>query len=828
MAIRNLEVVITVTDKASKDLDKISKKVKDVGNSAKSSTVDFTGFNRSLFAAGAYMATFFKTFSTLGKSFEEGANLDRLTNQFERVLGPRSQLSAMVGKFTDSFVDEFAAMKEGIALKSMGIVRGVDQVAEIFSQASVAAKQAGKESGEGIKSYSDFLKDGNVSHLQFLNLIAQSNPALQAQMAILGKVGGVMSNVISTQARLSLGSRLMYLATKDAMKGGRDLTDTLKFFGLQVTYLRGEVGRLLLTAMQPIIESFALFISRVVTTIDKIRSTEPHIVFLTKVVILATGAILSFVGALGTLRIAAIALQSLGFGLPRLIFLVLSLGSAFLGITNQAKGVIDKLRLIGAFIKGVYQLVTSLSSKTGIAYIDEDIRKLLEDNGIWEFTKQVSRGVAVVKTVVMDLVHGFEWLSKKTDDIFGGIGKKFIDLIAKMSHPWKNFWVSESATPMQTFIRNFAVIGGSIATIFTALLTKSLLGKAGNMLSKIPGLGFLGGAQKSGPNGTKSNPIFVKSADSIANGMSGMLGKAGASILTTVGGFLPGPIKAVLELFSQTLGQSGFIAALKEIPTLFGLLSESVGGVFAAFRMIAGVVSTIISAFVVFGSALYGAVEGIMLTADEYGKFFQGIFDLTKAIGGIVFDWLGIGQKTGAIGKALDTGLLFFKEVVIGTMMDIVKNIAEGFKILLGTFGIQLGSWGTSLSKFSKQLNPNAFPEDKENLKIGQKLLQNAILPSVSDRKTNISIPADKATSAEATDSIGELLKTLSGEQRKQVESAYENAISATSPGGAGITAEEYATIQKMAQKPELGYLSRIADGIESLKDKTVSGPRGN
>lgn len=822
MAIRNLEVVITVTDKASKDLDKISKKVRETGDSAKKAGIDFTGFNRTLFATTAFVGTFVKMFSSLNKSFEEGASLDRLSNQFERVLGPKSHLSAMIGNFTDSFVDEFEAMRQGIALKSMGIVSGVDQVAEIFSRASVAAKEAGKESGEGIKSYSDFLKDGNVSHLQFLNLIAQSNPALQAQMAILGKVGGVMSNVISTQARLALGQRLLFLATKDAMKGGRDLTDTLRFLNQQWQFMRGELGRLLLTAMQPILESLALFINRVRLVIDNVRQNEKHIVFLTKVVIVATGAILGFAGALGTLRLAAIALGSLGFGLPKLIFLVLALGSAFLGITKTADGVIGKLRVFAAFVKGVYQLVTNLNTKTGIAMIDEDIKKLLEENGIFTFAQNTARAISVVKRVIVDMYDAFKWMAKKVDDIFGGIARSFINLISKFKQPWENFWVSDSATPMQKFVRNFTVIGGTLATIFTGLIGKALLGKAGNMLSKIPGLGFLGSSKGGGPRGTKSDPLYTRAADSAAGGIMSWAGK-GWDFLVKL---LKGPIELLAGLF-------GKLSTVVEYTWAYGfeglkyVLSETLMPI---LRAAGDVFLDIIAPVVVFGSALIGAIQGIWETMGEWGKFFQGIFDLGKAIGSVTLKFIEsipMLKYLKDVVVYLASGLFKVgKFLLIDAPMQLMKMIAAGWKQIFGWLGVGAGKLGESMTAWAAKISPDSFGGAAPEMPMDGSKVMTGEGPSSPGQKTNMSIPQDNKSPEDTLDALGQQLKGLSDGQRKSAQKAIEDAMKSDSAGGSAITADEMQDIMKSMQNKQVDLLVQIADNTKPIRSSSMGSRR--
>lgn len=828
MAIRNLEVVITITDKASKDLDKLNQKIRGTGDAAKKAGVDFTGFNRTLFATTAFVGTFLKAFQGLNRSFQEGAELDRFSNQFERLFGKGTtgSLTAMIRNFTDTYVDEMALMREATALRSMGIVKSLDEVVQMASMASVAAKAAGKTSEEGMKEYFAFLKDGEVSHLQNLNLIHKTNSGLMAQNAVLGKYGGLFNQLISTQAKKALGDRLLYQATKDLMKGNADLADTIGFVGNQWKFLRGETGRFLLTAMQPLLERFGMLLNSLRLTVATMKDNK-NLLFLAKSFVIITGSVLGLAGALGTLRLATMALGSLGFGLPRLIFLATSLGAVFLGLTNKTEKITDKIKVFGAFLRGVWQLVTSLDRKTGIAQIDDDIKELLEKNGIFIFAQNVARAVSVVQSVVKDLINVFQSFSRATDRIFGNIGRKFINMISQFKQPWENFWVSETATPMQKFIRGFAVIGGTIGTIFSGMIVKALAGKALGIASKIPGLGFLGGfggGGRQGPKGTSRDPIYTRAADGAASSMLG-------GLANLVGLGQGGKLKGILDLFTQTLGSSGFIAALKEIPVLFGLLSESVGGVLGIFRVIGGVITNVVAPILVFGSAIYGAIQGVLETTEEWGKFFQGIFDLSKAVGAVVLKFIESIPFLKYIKDtlvAVASGLYKVgKFLLIDGPMAIMKLIAEGWKKIFGWLGIGAGALGEQMSALAKNISPDSF-----SMAPSTPLDQSAVVQSDTDssaggsgQKTNISVPQDQNT-ADTVDSLGEQLKGLSDSQRKQSQKAIEDALRADSAGGAAITAEEMQDIMKSLQNKQVDLLGEIADNTRPIKSKQVGNRR--
>ena len=143
MAARNIEVVIKVRDNASKKLDELKRKTRRAGKGAKKASLDFKDFNRTLFATTAFIGTFIKTYSTLARNLDIGAELDRVDNQFSRVLGPSSKMLSNVRQLTDATVDSMEAMRAGIALANSGITGSSEQTANIIAMSAAAARRAG-------------------------------------------------------------------------------------------------------------------------------------------------------------------------------------------------------------------------------------------------------------------------------------------------------------------------------------------------------------------------------------------------------------------------------------------------------------------------------------------------------------------------------------------------------------------------------------------------------------------------------------------------------------------------------------------------------------
>lgn len=509
MARRNLEVVVTVRDAASAGLDKIQKKVKDTGKAADQASIDFSKFNKTLFTTTAFMGTFIKGFSTIANSLDQGAELDRLSNQYERVLGPKGKLFDAIDNLTTTTIDKMTVLQEGLKLANLGIVKDSGQVADIFSKAGTAAKMAGMDSGEGVKRFTDFLSSGSVGQLEFLGLISRTNPALQAQMAILHKTGGVMGGVISTQARLAMGLNVLNSATEGQLKQQRDLADVMGLAKFNFTYLRGELGRFLGTALGPLIDSFSKFMYSIASTIDYIRSHSKELVFLTKAAVTTAGAITSLAGALGSVRLMVKLLSFAGIGLPGLVMSLITLGSVFLGITAPIDGVMKKFELFGGVVKGIWELVTNLDPETGLSKMSKGTYDMLKKAGLLEFVKMISRIISVTSAVISDIYKSTKIVFDYMDNMIGGFFNHIFKYFSDWNNTWTTWWTSDAISDVDKFTR-FALTAASL--IIAAFSFKKLFNFSSGLLTKIPVIGKLFGGGGKSPSGTADDPIYTKNS----------------------------------------------------------------------------------------------------------------------------------------------------------------------------------------------------------------------------------------------------------------------------------------------------------------------------
>lgn len=674
---RNLKILVTVVDRTQKPLDDVQKRVRKTGEAAKKASIDFTQFNKTLFATTAFVGTFIKGFNSLTRSLEEGANLDRISNQFERVMGPKGALFQAIDSMTDASIDRMEALRSGISLGNLGIIKDTKTLASVVTNAGVAAKLAGKDSAEGIQQYTEFLKTGNISNLQFLDLIAQTNPALQAQMAILGKAGGVMGQVVTTQARLAIGQSLLRAAVKGQLKGFRDLKDSIFDVKQAWSFLRGEIGQLLGKALTPLIDGLTAFIWKAQAFVENVRKNHKEIVFLTKAFVVTTGAVIGLAGAFGTLRLATIALGSLGFGLPKLIGLTVGLGSAFIGITKPATTVVDKLKLLGAVFKGIYELVTNLNSETGLSKMSKSTYLLLKQNGLLGFVQFMGRAISVVRRIVIDMYDSFKWLAKKVDDVFGGFATKIISFFEKINEPWSNFWVSESLDPIQKFTRGATVL---LTGFFAWVAGKKAFGMLSGLLSRIPGLGkiFGGDGKGSGPSGAASDPLYVVMADRAL----GLLKKIPG--LDKIGGIFSGRLGKLtgylsskfqdLILRSKILGEifthpAGKLKGLMSVLGGFGRAFVTVGK--GLLTGISGLASTLLRTIVAMFAGL-GTVLGPAIAVGAAALIGYGI---GTAINSLLDKYTQGKTEEGFEGNAAERGLFkLSKWTGIGPAREFIDN----------------------------------------------------------------------------------------------------------------------------------------------------------
>lgn len=728
---KNLQIIVSVRDQATRKLGEVEKKINRTSRATAGATNKFKNFNRTLFATTAFIGTFLKAFSSLSSSITKGAELDRLENQFERVLGPSSNLLGHIKKFTDVTVDRIEAMKSGIALANLGIVSSSEEAASIIAMSGVAAKQAGLDSGEGVKRVTQFLKDGSISQLEFLNVIKSTNPQLQAMMSVLASAGGTMGTVISTQARLRIGQQALAAATQGTMKGFRDLQDMTKSIGETFKAFSLNLGRLLATSLGPFIDKMSVMFDTLAKGIDNIRKNEKEIVFLTKAFIIGTTATLGFVGAIGTLKLATMALGSLGFGLPMIIGLATTLAGTFSLVTSKANTLTERLKVFGAFLKGVFQLFTSLDEDTGLSQIDKDLADLLKNAGIFEFTHNIARAFSVARSFVRGFVDSVSTSINFAISLFEkliGSVKNLLGLNA--AGPWSKSWL----TGAEAVGKAFGFIGSLAATFAGLKLAKGVL-------SKIPGIGSLFGGGKLGSSA--SNPMYVKEINGFGGAPSALKGLGGRQSQGSLGGLV-----SFLKKWNPF--SKGNLAVLLSKLGIFG----------TGITKLISIIGKLLSPLKVLGSTLL--------------KVGMGLTTMPGLLAGAIAAGAGV-----LIGKAINNVL---NEHTQGTTDEGFEgNLVErGFFKLNKLFG---GKTTADFMKHQQTIRNAGIDTSK------------VITQTSTGNKSQTSIPIQPETENEQLDALGNKLKELEGAEKQRFVDSIREAKNLSGPSGGDITPDEWKNI---------------------------------
>jgi len=494
MASRSLTVIAQVKDAASAPLKRIADSFDNTNKSIQKSSVNINEFNKAMFATSAFIGLFSKAMGGVVSALTEASQYDRISEQFERVMGPKGDLFKAIDGMTNNSIDRIEAMKSGIALGTLGMVGSTEQLAELMARAGTAAKRSGMDSGEGIKHLTDFMKTGEVTNLAFLNVLSAINPELQTQMAILHKAGGAMGGVIATQARLRMGMSALTAATQNMKDEDRDLMSVVADVKQSFTSLSNNLSIFLGKALTPVLEKIKSLMYGMSDLVERLRKSDPYIVKTARNIILVVTALTAFVAVVGTASLAMKALAALGIpGLPLLVLGLLGLAASFTDVGASAKGFIDFFKNVGAVLLGTFQLVSSFigdadNFSKGIGKMDSELHTFLQKQGLLELTKNIARVSAVIITFVKDvgnkLIEWFKEAAKFISPVTTSLANLF-----NVSDPtaWSRKWVESGSNVRDTLVW---LAAGAI-TAFAAIKTLKM---GIGLVSKIPFVGAAGTA----------------------------------------------------------------------------------------------------------------------------------------------------------------------------------------------------------------------------------------------------------------------------------------------------------------------------------------------
>ena len=466
----SLNRVGTSSKKTGKKLKSTTTNMKKLSKATEQGKNKFLEFNRTIFTTTAFVGLFAVAFSKLKDSMFEAAKMDRVVTQFEKSVGPKGDLIRSISAMTDNSIDIMESMKTGIALRSLGIATSMGQVAEFVARAGTAGKLAGKDSAEGIKQFTAFMKDGSIAHLEFLNLISRNNAGLKITQTVLAKYGGIAGGALTAAQRLAIGQELLRKATDGALKGQRDYADVLHDVK-QFSVLAAKEGvMILVAAFAPLLDKVKDVLIVFSDFAERIRKNDKEILFLVKSVGIATTAIAGLFLAMGTLNLAGIALTAVGISVGPLATILAGVAVTFLSVTSGADSLTSRLKVFGAVFKGTFQLVKSFISDSdnfakGIGKMDSSLANLLKKHGLFGFVTQLSR---VISSTTMFL-RGFATGAKESIDFIidkvGGLGKKLFEVLGIDPGVWSRVLGRGYRKYRKIYRKTFSINHSSLCSI---------------------------------------------------------------------------------------------------------------------------------------------------------------------------------------------------------------------------------------------------------------------------------------------------------------------------------------------------------------------------
>lgn len=780
---KTIDIAINVREAASRPLKKVEDQMRKTGRQAKKTGVDFTQFNRVMFSTTAFIGIFTYAMNRLSASMTEAAKMDRVINQYEKTVGPKGELISMIRQMTTTSIDFFEAMKSGIAMRSLGIASNTKQIAELVARAGVAAKLAGKDSSEGIKQFTQFLKDGAVAHLENLNLIKRTNFGLKIQQAILGRYGGVAGGALSAAQRLAIGLDLLRKKTEGSMKSQRDYLDVLQDLKLFSKLAGQETKTLALAAFAPLLDKVKNVMFAIANFAERIRKTDKEILFLIKTIGLATAAVTGLFAAFGSLRLLSIALGAVGIGIPALTGILVTLGTTFLSVTHGADGLMERLKVFGSVFKGTFQLTKSFLSSPenfakGIGLIDSELANLLRKHGLLDLVTQIARVTSSITMFAKGVATGFKDSINFIIDKVGFVGKALLKILGINPGVWSRFWVEG----IQDIGKAIGKLTGGILALtvaFTALKSiKTVFGKL-PIIGKI--FGGTGGALGNKPKGTITDPIFVS--------MAGKSIEKLASIFSKIGPMLRNSLASIIMSFQAgAAGATGITGVIRGIGGVVGgvlPILKNIGILAGAFALVAGLSQAVYNNFdelAAAGKLLYVVIKDKLVNSITYisNKLVDFSNNLMKIVSSLA-DKLGLTQLVELFNPN--------KAAPAGTAGQIAKSVALGAR----AFGQAAGEFISSpIASTAGVLTPDVA----SLARMGHKSI------------------AETATPEERLARLQETQQQLEGAKRK----AFTEALVAAQSDKI-VTAEEYLSIMRIALGETVG---KLEEPLNKTAENTV------
>jgi hypothetical protein len=720
MATRQIKVVITINDGQTKKLDEFERKVRRSGKAVEQVNDKLLKFNRTLFSTTALVGTLGGAFMGISNLINRGADFSRAEESFRRVFGPKSDVSKMIGNFTDVAVDEVAAMTQAIRLSKNDIGLDSAQISQILAAGAVAAKKANVDTAEGVRLVTEAVRTGNIEALDNLNIINKGGTAFQAYESAIRAAAGTMGPAALAIKRKSEAVKLLMAETKDYMFGTADLKDQLVGLRNSVTRATARLGEFLGKALAPLTETMKKAADSAAEFFSKMKENKTFLE-MTKRVLGAAAAVGTLLVTLASLKLIVFGLTLATAGIPGLIAAVAAGSIFFMGFEKTISKVGSALKTVGSAIAGVFQLVSSFDEKTGLGTMDKKIADLMVSIGLMTkktdefgnvvydgFLVNLSRGLILTKKLVVGFKDGVVSAVNAILTPF----KKLIDTVKNLLNMDTGPWAHGLLDSAESIGKALGIFGAIIGGL-------KLLKMGGSFISSLNP--FSGGSR----DGSMSKPFYVVPLGSMAS--------AGKGLLDKISSYNP-------------LSKGNLAVILAK----FGKLGEVVGAVIRPFMSLVGVLGRVVIGLTTLPGILAGAVAAM-----------AGIL-VGKGINSLLEKYTQGTNADGFQGNAVERAMFWLDKKT-----GILGGHAEKFAQYQATIA--------QADKVKADMSPQGMT-------------------------SQVTTPRVFGEEVDKIDMLTEQMMQLKGSQQAEMQKQIEQALSASSEGGAKITQDEMAKLRAFVE----------------------------
>lgn len=537
-------ILISVRNKASEPLKRVSKEVKGVRE-------QMVLFNRALFTSAAVYATFTGVLSRGFQMAKIGSEFDFFREQFNKTFGGPEYLTKL-RQATQGTMDAMSMMQLAVQNHARGMSKAENE--KIFTLSVGAAKLLGTSTAQAAKKMSAAMQSMSVAGMQqFLVALNTNNQFVNMNLILQRLTKGLNSAGMKADVFRRIAMRELEITLGEVSAKGGDARQSMEALSASFTSAKQITGNFLGRGLAPV----ASFLSRKMwayfdrlneilsDTTGKFTSMREGLISFAQSagMFLGVGATL-----FGSFTLLTFASSALGLPLTGIAGALLVVASAIKAVAGPSKGWLEILSDTGMILKFLWQSFISYSNgvSTYSSDVVEFVRGMSENGQSWLFN--LGKTVVWLKELFQGFASGVKSTISTVETVLSKLGFSLGDV--------KQF----GATNIGENIGKLAGIAATFGAFFVGI--KTLKGIGSTLF------GSLGGFGKSGePKGTESDPIYTRAVNGIADKLgTGAFGLApaiagAARLLSGVGVAAAGGYAAGTAL-DQLTGASDKLSSL--------------------------------------------------------------------------------------------------------------------------------------------------------------------------------------------------------------------------------------------------------------------------